>query len=487
MELFYLWPDNPVASLFILWLASVIFLWAARESMLRLIGSTFGGLADGLAEFGLRCRGTAYDLNARNREILLAAGTRDAQGRLDRELQRVDDGFSQQLSSYDLLQRRLDESLIAAETEFDSCRVAPPEVPGWTAAVEAIAAIPTAGDPNIQKVLESIKKSSKDAEARALDAFRADASKRHKVLRGMAPIWKDIKSLLGKLQGSVGLALESSARINAFVADYENIRLDREAAARALTYSAMKLFFVSFLVLGIALGAAFINFQLIALPMSELVPAGVRVGGVPVSTVSALVLVLMEAVLGIFVMDILGLTQLFPKIGTMPRSRRRPSLWPALLGLFLRSTVESSLAVLREQIVEADAALKLSLAGESERLVQNASQSSIPVIGQAILGFILPWILALVAVPLEMLLDSVRHVVASLCVLTLRAFSLLMSGAARVSRHLSGLLTYVYDIYIALPLKIESLVRSNSDTPDGELRAPAYRRVRDSHRGEEVA
>ena len=45
-----------------------------------------------------------------------------------------------------------------------------------------------------------------------------------------------------------------------------------------------------------------------------------------------------------------------------------------------------------------------------------ASASWIPVAGQAALGFVLPWILAMVAIPLEMLLDSARHVLSSLAV-----------------------------------------------------------------------
>ena len=66
--------------------------------------------------------------------------------------------------------------------------------------------------------------------------------------------------------------------------------------------------------------------------------------------------------------------------------------------------------MLRESIAEADSALKLSLSGEETRVVAETASSQIPVIGQAVLGFVLPWILAMVAIPLEMLLDSGRHV-----------------------------------------------------------------------------
>ena len=144
-----------------------------------------------------------------------------------------------------------------------------------------------------------------------------------------------------------------------------------------------------------ALGGAFVNFQLIALPMSELVPAGARVGGIPVSTVSALVIVLMETALGLFLMEMLGFTDLFPKLQGIPASRRKLVLGLAFFGLLFLACVESSLAVLREQIVEADAALKLSLASGEGNVVAAASTSKIPVIGQATLGFVLPWVLTL--------------------------------------------------------------------------------------------
>jgi hypothetical protein len=98
----------------------------------------------------------------------------------------------------------------------------------------------------------------------------------------------------------------------------------------------------------------------------------------------------MEVALGIFLMDMLGITELFPKLSTIPRSRRRLILWLGIMGLFFLSMVEGSLAILREQIVEADAALKLSLAGKESRIVDSASRSMIPVLGQAVLGFILP-------------------------------------------------------------------------------------------------
>jgi hypothetical protein len=255
----------------------------------------------------------------------------------------------------------------------------------------------------------------------------------------------------------VGQALETTTKIDRYMDEYEGISKKDENAMRGLAYSANKIFILSLIVLGVAFGGAFVNFQLIALPMSELVPAGARIGGFPVATISALVIVLMEVAAGIFVMDMLGITELFPRMGTIPASRRRLILGLAAGSLFVLASVEASLAILREMIVEADAALKMSLAGTEGALITSASSSRIPIIGQAVLGFILPFMLAMVAIPLETLLDSGRHVLGALTAFLLS----LLGNALGVLRHVVGsvfsLLPSVYDATIAVPLRIERM------------------------------
>lgn len=484
MQALYLWPDQPALSLLALYCGSALFLWAARDPMLRLLRS-FGELVgDGCAGLAETCRASAQALRARSRDALLAAGQLEAQGKLERELAKIDGAFSEKLGDYAKVHRRLDDLLVELEADYKKCGDTPPEVPGWPAAVEAISAIPSPGDPNVQKVLETIRKSSRDAEKRALAAYRDDTARRHKLLGGMAGRWKDVRALMARMHDAAAKALESTKRIQGYVDDYEKIRLDAESAARARSFSATKLFVVSLIVLGVALGGAFINFQLIALPMSELVPAGARVGGVPVATVSALVIVLMETALGIFIMDMLGITDLFPKLQSVAPSKRRLILGLALGGLFFLASVESSLAVLRERIVEADAALKMSLAGDEGRLVTHASASMIPVVGQAVLGFVLPWVLAMVAIPLEMLLDSGRFVVSALVGWTIEAFGQLARVAAHAVRALTTMSIHAYDVYVGIPLRIERAVRGGSTEVEPPVRRA--RRPSGQESGKEV-
>ena len=415
MDSLYLWPDNPVASIGVIWGLSVLFLWAAREPMLRVFRRFGRGVENGLKSTSGWCEKTAQGLEERSAQALRGASELELQAKMSREFQRIDGSFSEKLTQYAALHRKLDDLMERLEGDYNQCLNSPPEVPGWAGAVEAVGAIQGSTDPNVKKVLDGIRESVVDAEKKALKGYRDDTAKRHKILGKMRPDWKEVRNITSKMQGSVGKALQTSSKLEAFIDEYQKMWKGREQDAHAASYSAFKPFIISLLVMGIALGGAFINFQLIALPMSELVPAGARIGGLPVSMVSALILVLMETAVGIFLMDMLGITDLFPKLATLPSSRRKLILGLSLVGLFFLAGIEASLAVLREQIVAADASLKMALAGQEGAAVTVAetAHSNIPMIGQACLGFILPWILAMVAIPLEMLLESARHVMAS--------------------------------------------------------------------------
>jgi hypothetical protein len=472
MDTLLLWPQHPILSVAVLWLVTVVLLWAARAPMLDLLRRLGSGLDEGFGAAAKACAAAAAGLRERSRAALLASGSVELSRRLDREFHGIDRGFHEKLEQYATLHRGLDDLLREQGDDYRKCGDTPPQVPGWTAAAQAIAKIPASTDPSVHKVLESIRKSSADAEKKALAAYRDATAQRHKLLGRMGAAWKDVRDLMARMQDAVGRALETTTRIDGYVEEYRAIRDDQEKAARARAVSAAKLFVVSVVVLAIALGGAFVNFQLIALPMAELVPAGARIGGVPVATVSALVIVLMEAAVGIFVMDMLGITELFPKLAGIPSSRRRLILGVGFAALFFLAAVESSLAILREQIAEADAALELALAGESGRVVAEASASRIPVLGQAVLGFVLPWVLALVAVPLEMLLDSGRFVLAGLAALVLQVLGQLASVCGRVAAHATAMLASLYDVTIALPLRLEAFLQGRRQGDGRPQRAP---------------
>ena len=465
MERFYLWPDKPALSLLVLWIITQVLFYAARVPMhraLRKVGTAVGGSLRLAARW---LRSTSDELRRRNREVLLEAGRAEAGSKLEHEFQRLATTFTTDLKQYPALHRRLDETVKKVEEDFKASSVAPPEAPGWPEAIQAVAAMPKAGDRTVQKVLEEIHRSAVAQEKKTLQAYREATAKRHGILAQSAPHWKSIRALLEQVGRAVTGTLEAAARVDGLMEKYEKIRRGEDAAERALAGSSLNLFVISAFVVAVAGFGGLVNFQLIARPMSELVAGGGYVFGMPISMIAALVIVLMEVAAGIFVMETLGITQLFPRLGGLPASRRRIIFIVALTGLALLAAIEASLAILREQLLEADKALALALAGEAVRGKESVAApllSRIPVIGQAVLGFILPWILAMIAVPLEMLVESGRHVIGRVLVLLVRGLGAVLRLLGHAMRYLVAALAHAYDIYVIIPLQVERLVRGSS-------------------------
>ena len=461
MESLYLWQDNPGLSILVLVVAAVIFMYFSREPFQRVLKTLAQGLSGGLHLVAEWCNKTAERVQARSHELLLEAGRDSQELQIEQEFRRLESNYTRDLAGYPRLHLKLDENITQIDSDFRDAAEVPPAAPGWGDVVEAITKVQGMNSQVVENMLDDIHDSAVEAEKEALQQYRAASAKRHKILASMAPHWKELKGVFERVGKSVNALLESTRRIDGYMDRYEQIRRDDDRTARNLASSAGKLFIISLIVIGIAVAAAFINFQLIALPMSELVPSGTRLIGMPVASVAALVIVLMEVAAGIFLLDALGITHLFPQIGTLPASRRRLVFSVALGSLFLLASIEASLAVLREQLVEAEMSLMESLAGGGEGAVARATGSFIPVVGQAVLGFTLPWILAMIAVPLEMLIESGRHVVNRILVLLLHGFGLVARFIAYVLQYAILLIAHLYDAIIMIPIQIEWWIRGD--------------------------
>ena len=84
----------------------------------------------------------------------------------------------------------------------------------------------------------------------------------------------------------------------------------------------------------------------------------------------------------------------------------------------------------------------------------------IPTAGQMLLGFMLPFALAFIAVPLESLIHSARTVGGVLVLALARAAALALRMGGQAARHASRVLIRLYDVAIVLPLLAEHVVRS---------------------------
>ena len=81
-------------------------------------------------------------------------------------------------------------------------------------------------------------------------------------------------------------------------------------------------------------------------------------------------------------------------------------------------------------------------------------------LGERVLGFVLPFLVALAAVPLEHLFDTGRPVAVGLAGALVSGVGSVAFFAARVFRVVANVLPSAYDVYVSVPLRIERWLAS---------------------------
>ncbi|MGM0679625.1 MAG: hypothetical protein ACQESY_07130, partial [Pseudomonadota bacterium] len=333
-------PGSVLLSVLIWFIILSFVLWAARAHAHRAIRSVGQVLHSAMRLTAAAIMRAEKRLLERNREVLLSQGREATERIIEREFDRIDATVRKDLAEYPSLHRQLSEEIAKIDEDYKESTEVPPEPPAWVKAVEAVAKIPsTKGDPMVGNVLEDIHQSLVKANTRALEEYRKASHKRHQLLNNMMPHWRNVKQILGKVDKNVNSLLQRSVTIDRHMDEYENIQKHSNRALEMLSSSSITQFFISSFVLIIAIGGAMINFNLIALPMSEMVGAKSEIIGMPTSDVAALVIILVEIAMGLFLMESLRITRLFPIIGALPDKMRVRMIWITFTILLVLASV----------------------------------------------------------------------------------------------------------------------------------------------------
>ena len=453
-------PGNAALSAIVLFLIAMPFLYAARKPVHELVHA-LGHLVGGPLRLASRwLLAASRDMKERNKAVLLAHGREETGQLIAREFERIAALVRRDLEGYPALQRRLLDEITRVEEDYKKCGEVPPPPPEWVEAVDAVAKVKN-GNELVQRVLEEINRSIKEIHDKMLAAYRDAYESRHKILNGFMPFWRSLDKTLARADQKMTSLNDRASQIDAQIDKYEEIVKKTDKAEHALTVSQLTQFFISTLVLAIAAGGALINYKLIALPMSEMVGAGdYLTSSLRTSDVAALVIIFVEATMGLFLMETLRITHLFPRIHNLSDQMRQRMMWIALTLLLTLAGIEAALALMRDMLIADKSALLQSLASTQQHAVNDGWLARIPTAGQMLLGFILPFALAFIAIPLESFIASVRTVGGSVLVLLARAAAFVLRLASNLMRNAARVLVTLYDVVIVVPLLVERLVRA---------------------------
>ena len=397
-------------------------------------------------------------LQLRNREVLLAAGREESERHIEREFERLEATVRRDLAECPGLHRKMHEQVTQIEEDLQASVEVPPSPPGWTKAVEAVAKIPDQGDGMVSKILENIHQSLVKAQDQALDEYRAATQERHAHLKATMPHWRKLIDLVGMADKRANRVLEHAKVIDRHMDEYEKILKRDDRAVRKLSSSSLVDFLIAIFVLTIAIGGAVINFHLIARPMAEMVGGNTLVGSFKTADIAALVIILLEITMGLFLMDCLRITRLFPVVGALSDKLRKIMMLAAFSFLFGLASIEAGLAYMREILVQDELATSALLRGDAAGTVAVSFQW-ITTAAQMGLGFILPFALTFVAIPLETFFKSLRTVAGLMTGALLKGLAVALRLTGGFCKYVSELLIDLYDLFIFFPLWVERQFR----------------------------
>ena len=306
----------------------------------------------------------------------------------------------------------------------------------------------------VRNILSDIHKSMVKAHGEAMDDYRKASAERHSLLRRMMPDWRLIQETLGRVNTSVESVLARSLTIDRHMEEYDAIVRGEDRAVTVLSSSSVVYFFVSALVLAVATAGAAINFSLISRPMAEMVGGTSFIGSFRTADIAALVIIMVEISMGLFLMESLRITRLFPVISALSDKMRVRMILITFTILLLMASVEAGLAYMREVLLQDELATSSLLRGDAVAAV--SQHLWITTAAQMGMGFILPFALVFVAIPLETFVHSLRTVM-GLAAIGCYACSLwLLRVLGNGSRHLGTLMQQFYDLLLFVPLWIET-------------------------------
>jgi hypothetical protein len=202
--------------------------------------------------------------------------------------------------------------------------------------------------------------------------------------------------------------------------------------------------------------------------MAEMVGGTAFIGSFRTADIAALVIIMVEVSMGLFLMESLRITRLFPVISALPDKIRVRMMLVTFAILLLLSSVEAGLAYMREILMQDELATTALLRGGATPATDHLWITTAAQMG---MGFTLPFALVFVAIPLETFVHSLRTVVGLVGIGALRFLRLVLKLLGGLFVHLSTALVRVYDILIFLPLWIESTRRGDAKTPRGKKQA----------------
>lgn len=439
-SLLLLWSDSVLLSVLIWALLSILTLYLARRpahELLERLGLTLSGVPRFTA---LLLLGYARKAAARQRSALQALASELARRRLERQLQRIGPQIEHYLGEYPKLHRALCEQVERISNDYRHAGDTPPTPPAWLEAIEAVASIKASSNPAVAAILKDMQTTLEAACHEAMLEYRADSRRRFQSLRRVQPYFGRLSDTLTQMQQRLEQVIRHARDVDAQMERFEDASSQRREPMRRLRFDLHLRALAGVALAAIATLAGFLNHSLLAQPLQAVLGDGSG----PQPWVATATLSLVALNLGVWITECLGVTQMIGVSWQFHARQRRRLAAIGLSALVMLALLQGVLAWLGHS------AVAFPLLPGPWWLAPLAA---------ALLATLLTFVIAMAALPLEMLVHSLPILLAGLVAGTAHLLAALLRLCAAVIAMLPQPLKTLYDLWIFLPLWLEQAVQ----------------------------
>lgn len=447
--LILLWSESVLVSLTVWTLVSILVLYLARTPAQALLDRSCQALAEVLRLGAALLLTYARRAAARNRDVLRAMAEDALARRIDRQFRRLAQRIDHDLGGYPALHRALQEQVRRVDSDYRHTDGVPPTPPAWLAAVEAVASLEVHDDPAVTRILRDMQATLEAACHDGLQEYRVANQRRLRVLQRLQPYLQRIENTLDQLQQRLAQLSTQTRALDRDLRTYQQALQAHREPLRKLDFELHLRAFAGWLLLAAAGLAALLDHHLIAAPLNGLLE-------LPGSAWPAAALMLIELGLGVWIAEAAGWCRL---LGVLDQADDRLRRRLAVVGLVLLTALSL---------------LQAGLAWQASTLTAEVGWAA-PVTA-ALLAALLPFVLALAALPLESVATSTPLLLGGLLIGMARITAAALRLAAAAVTALPTPLKHLYDLWIFLPLWGEQMARSSRPNNRTELSTSRFDR-----------
>lgn len=426
-----LWIDRPWLSIFTWTVLAVGLATLMRPVVLRVSTQSFRAVRFILVKIAGHLRRLGQIIQRHNDQILMTLG----RGYLERQIQRqslhLQQALDNDLSQVEPQGLQLNKLVEKMEDDYAATREPVAETPEWFRAAESLleSKAAHAGNRTLQHLLEQLLERVRTESRLSRQDYRQGIAERHELLNQFLPYWRRLLRMQGDIGQGVKRIEQRAVRLETLLDRYQAYTSNTTRSLHQAVGSVMVQFLVAALVMTGVVLLAVASFWSFSAGTALILPQTSSANLMLLS----IALICGQILTGLVLLENMQVTRLFRSFWVVDGAVARYLRYGAVIGLALWSLLNATLAWLA-------AGLEW----------QATDQTSVPngvLLVRVLLAALTPWVLMLIIIPVEPLLNGLRILGGQLVALVVSLASWVVRLMVLLVRLLEQLWVGVYDLF----------------------------------------